>query len=177
MSTTSAGLINTPLATTKPVAKEVLLLPAGVANAICEAHTHPNKFLRVAVRLGYARKAVASLVAFLGEGFFCHRWVSVRIRSMEDTSTEPNRARLLPGYCLALPSSASYPPQSALPEAQKSLKHSKMTFAMATMTPSMIARTPLSVRPSSRPLRKTVPRANPFIGETNDPDRVRPIQE
>lgn len=47
-----------------------------------------------------------------------------------------------------------------------------MTFAMTTMNPSMIARTPLSARPTSRPLRKTVPRANPFIGETNDPEKV-----
>ncbi|CAL5220312.1 g2300 [Coccomyxa viridis] len=41
----------------------------------------------------------------------------------------------------------------------------------------MIVRTPLSVRPSSRPLRKTVPRANPFIGETNDPDRTATRKE
>lgn len=48
---------------------------------------------------------------------------------------------------------------------------------MTTMSPAMIARSPVSARPSLRPApkRMTLVKGNPFVGETNNPDRVSTV--
>ena len=50
----------------------------------------------------------------------------------------------------------------------------KMAFSMTTMSPAIAARPGISARPSLRPAHQRLApvRANPFVGQTNDPEKV-----
>ncbi|CAK0782858.1 hypothetical protein CVIRNUC_006053 [Coccomyxa viridis] len=65
------------------------------------------------------------------------------------------------------------------PSAKLASSTYKMTFSMTTMSPAIAARPGISARPSLRPAHQRLApvRANPFVGQTNDPEKVAKNKE